>query len=211
VRLTALTVALVALMCASAAAVFEPTERIGDLDGDMDNELVRAVDPDGRGERTQVNISDECDSGGATDRRVAGPEESLASLKLVRADLARGSEVFVELRSGASGRNGQARVVAWRPRSETSCRRPRYLFRYESRRPSRPPRGASEYANFAAAVRNVTRRYRGREVLLDELYVTRRLPAGCCPSYRKRRYFRYSVARDRYVVYRTRLKRLRTR
>lgn len=208
-RLTFLTLAMTALLCASAAAFFEATEVRGDLDGDGDPETVRTVDPDGTGQSTQVNVLDECDVGGVTDRRIAGPEDSLAFLKLVRADRARGKEVFVDLRSGASGRNGQARVVAWRPLSETSCRTPRNLFRYDSRRPSRPPRGATEASNFAAAVRNVTRRYRGREVVLDEFYVTRRLPAGCCPTYRKRRYFRYVVSRDRYVRYRTRITRLR--
>ena len=207
-RLTALTVLFTALLCASAAAVFEAVTVRGDLDGDGDAETVSTVDPDGRGERTQVNVSDECDAGGMVNRRIAGPQDSLAFLKLLRADRAPGREVFVDLRSGASGRVGEARLVAWRPLSETSCRVPRNLFRYDSDRPSRRPRGASEASSFGVVVRQLTRRYRGMEIVLDEFYVTRRVPAGCCPTFRKRSLFRYSLGRDRYVRYRTSVLRL---
>ena len=207
-RLAALVLALLAVAGGTASALYQPARANGDLDGDGDKEIARAIDANGDGQRTAVHIRDDCPDGSEIDRLVSGVEDDLAFLKLYRADTRRGAEVFIDLRSGATGRVGQARLVAWRASPDGQCPRPRYLFRYFSSRASRPPRGASENSSFAMQVRNVTDRYRGREIVLDEFYVTREIPAGCCPSFQKRRLFRYSRALDRYVHYKTRVYRL---
>ena len=208
-RLAVLAAGLAACVAGPAAAVYEPLSLSRDLDGDGDTDTVRTVDASGDGPLTAVNISDECGDGSTTDVRVTGAQDSLARLKLYPADTRPGREVFVDLRSGAAGRVGEARLVGWRPPSGAStCPRPRTLFRYRSTNPSSPPRGASENSSFAAAVRNVERRFAGREVILDEFYVTEEIPAGCCPSFRKRRFFRYSSSSDKYVRYRTQVTRL---
>ena len=195
----------------AALAFYEPVERRGDLDGDAGIERAFTVPRSVRGEQwTEVRVSDDCPAATTTNRRVSGVEESLGRLKLVAADTRPGREVFLDLRSGASGRNGETRLVAWRPTG--GCPDPRRLFAYRPERSSRPPRGALRgAANFGAVVRDVERRFGGREVILDEFYVTRRVPAGCCPSFRKRRYFRYDPRSDRYRGYRTRVTRLPTR
>ena len=203
--------ALAAASGASALAFYEPVEKRGDLDGDAGIERARTAPRPVDGEQwTEVRVSDDCPDGTLTDRRISGVEESLARLRLVAADTRPGREVFVELRSGASGRNGEARLVAWR--STERCPGPRRLFRYRTERSSRPPRGALRGAsNFGASVRDVERRFAGREVVLDEAFVTRRAPSGCCPSFQKRSYFRYDARSDRYRRYRTRVVRLPTR
>lgn len=207
--LVAATIAMAA--ATSAPAFFEPVERRGDLDGDAGIERAFTAPRPVRGEEwTEVRVSDDCPAATATNRRISGVEESLGRLRLVAADTRPGREVFLDLRSGASGRNGETRLVAWRPTA--GCPAPRRLFAYRPERSSRPPRGALRgAANFGAVVRDVERRFAGREVILDELYVTRRVPAGCCPSFRKRRYFRYDPRSDRYRRYRTRVTRLPTR
>jgi hypothetical protein len=109
--------------------------------------------------RTEVHVSDTCATG-TTDARVAGPQESLAFLKLPDADTRPGSTVTM--------------------------------------------------STFAVVVKEIERRFRGREVRLTEGFV-RRGDAFCCPSVRKTTYLRYDAARDRYVRYRTRVRRLRVR
>jgi hypothetical protein len=54
----------------------------------------------------------------------------------------------------------------------------------------------------------VTRRYRGLEVVLDERFLRPR-DWPCCGTVQKLGYYRYSPARDRYVRYRAKLRRLR--
>ena len=200
--------AIAAATAASALAFYEPFERRGDLDGDPVVEQVRTAPYPVRGEQwTQVRVIDDCPNGAVVNRRISGVEESLGHLRLLKADTIAGREVFVDLRSGASGRAGEARLVAWRRRG--ACSAPRRLFGYDTERSSRPPRGALRGASsFAARVTNADRRFRGREVVLDEFFITRG-GAGCCPSFRKRRYLRYDRRADRYRQYRTRVTRLR--
>ena len=207
-RLVLVTAAFGAMTAASALAFYEPFEKGGDLDGDPGVESARTAPVIVSGEQwTEVRVSDACPDGTTTDRRISGVEESLGHLRLVEADTVAGREVFVDLRSGASGRAGEFRLVAWRP--AVPCPAPRTLFSYATERSSRPPRGALRGAsNFRALVRNVERRFPGREVVLDEFFVGRG-GAGCCPSFRKRRYFRFDRRSDRYKRYRTRVTRLR--
>ena len=207
-RAAAVVLGLLVLLPASAGAYIR-VSLSGDMDGDPRRERVRTVavtDPEFPDyERTEVRISDECE-GRRVDLKVAGPQDNPGRLRLVEADTRPGKEAFIDLRSGASGRVGEARVVAWRAADGAACPSPRQLFRYT--RPTRRPRGASGYASFGAAVREVSRRSAGREVVLDEFFTAGRDPS-CCPSFRKRTLHRYDSARDRYVRYRSTVTRVR--
>lgn len=202
-------------LAAPASAFFEDRSVRGDLDADGAPEqahTVRVPDPAYPGDdtfaRTQVNASDSC-AAGTTDVRIAGPQDSLAFLKLYEADSRPGREVYAELRSGASGRAGEAHLVAWRPDPAGGCGIPRDLFAYRSDRYTRRPRGTVTASTFSVLVKDIERRFRGKELRLTEGFVTRS-DAFCCPSVRKSTYFRYDAARDRHVRYRTCLRRLRT-
>ncbi len=202
-------------LAAPALGYVGPETRRGDLDGDRQDETVRAVRVDLAGvedmfDQTAIEVSDSC-PGGPVNRRIAGPQDNLALLRLRRADTRRGNEVFVDLRSGAAGRLGEARLVAWRSRAGFPCREPRDLFRYLSDRHTRTPRGGNgDISSFLIRLREVTMRFRGLEVALDERFTRRRDPL-CCGSIQKVTYWRYSRARDRYVRYRTVVKYRRVR
>src|SRR4051812_24477178 len=170
-RLTALLI-LLALACAvPALGFYEDKSLPGDLDGDAATETVRTVRvqedpaaaPDDEVDRVQVNVSDSC----AADTKVAGPQDSMAQLRLVPADTLPGSEVLVDLRSGASGRAGEFRLVAWRL-DGAGCGAPRDLFRYFSDRPTRRPKGTVGAASFGAKLKEIVKRFPGREIVLIE-------------------------------------------
>jgi hypothetical protein len=215
VRRLALTIALALALVASAPAFVGPEQRRGDLDGDPATETARAVRVDipgveNRFDQTEIRVSDDCD-GQRIDQRITGVQDNLALLRLKRADTRRGREVFADLRSGAAGRVGEARLVAWRVSAGFPCRVPRDIFRYETEDPTRTPRGGTgDISSFLISVRNIVRRYRGLEIALDERFL-RRGDATCCGSIKKVTYWRYSARRDRYVRYRTVLRRLRFR
>ena len=206
-RRVALATGLALALAAPALGYLGPETRRGDLDGDRQDETVRAVRVDVAGvedmfDATAIEVGDSC-PGGPVNRRIAGPQDNLALLRLRRADTRRGNEVFVDLRSGAAGRLGEARLVAWRRRAGFPCREPRDLFKYLSDRHTRTPRGGNgDISSFLIRLRDVTRRFRGLEVALDERFTRRRDPL-CCGSIQKVTYWRYSRARDRYVRYRT--------
>src|SRR4051812_16901843 len=91
---------------------------MADLDGDPGKEKVEAYRVDLAGvedrfDQTAIRVSDTC-AGKIVTRRVAGPQDTLGTLRLKPLDPRRGREIFVDMRSGASGRLGEARVVAWR-------------------------------------------------------------------------------------------------
>jgi hypothetical protein len=203
-----LAIGLALVLAAPALGYLGPETRRGDLDGDGQLETVRAVRVHVRGvskkfDQTAIEVSDTCQGGGTTRRRIAGPQDNLNILRLVRADTHRGSEVFTDLRSGASGRLGEARLVAWRRTSGFPCRAPRYLFKYLSDHHTRtPPGGNGDISAFRVRVRELTSRFRGRELTLDERF-TRKGEPLCCGSIEKLTYWRYSRSRDRYVRYRT--------
>ena len=211
VRRAALGIGLCALLAAPAGAFVERVTKRGDLDADGELETVRALPVKVGGSQirfTEVRVSDRC-PGGRVDRRVAGLEENLERLRLRAADTRAGLEVFAVLRSGARGALGQARVVAWRPARGEPCRAPRALFHYDSDRHTRTPRGGNgDIAFFDVRLRNAARRFRGLEVALDERFV-RDADPPFFGSIKKVTYWRYSAARDRYVRYRTVLRRVR--
>ena len=209
-RRLALTAAIACVAVTPAAAFVEPVTKRADLDGDRELETVRAVRVDLEGvddafDRTAIRVSDTC-RGRPIARRVAGPQDNLATLRLRAVDPRPGREILVDLRSGASGRLGEARLVAWR-RGGVSCRRARSLFTYVSDRPTRSPRGATrEVSFFSVRLRDASRRYAGTELVLSERFLRRGDPA-CCGSVRKTTLLRYSRPRDRYVPYRTTVRR----
>lgn len=198
------------VLSAPAASFVGPETRRGDLDGDGQRETVRTVRVDLPGvedmfDRTAIRVSDTCPGGREVEERIAGPQDNLALLRLRAADTRPGEEVFVDLRSGAAGRLGEARVVAWRRRAGFPCRRARQLFRYLTDRHTRTPAGGTgDISSFRVRLRDVSRRYRGLEVALDERFLRRSDPQ-CCGSIKKVTYWRYSRGRDRYVRYRTRV------
>lgn len=212
-RKLALVPALAIAVCASAVAFQGPVTRQADLDGDAPEETVRSVrvdipDVEDEFDQTEVRVSDTCGSTPIS-RRIAGPQDNLAKLRLRRIDTRTGADVFVDLRSGAASRLGEARVVAWRKRSGKTCRRPRNLFRYRSDRPTRRPRGTTrEVSTFRVRIVERSSRYPGREVALSE-YFLRKSDPSCCGSVKKTTYWRYSRRLDRHVRYRTKLRRLR--
>jgi hypothetical protein len=182
-----------------------PKEVRGDLDADGQLETVRAVrvdlpDVDDQFDQTAIEVSDQCGPQGTVTRRIAGPQDNLVLLRLKRADTRPGREVFADLRSGAAGRLGEARLVAWR-----NCQ-DRQLFAYRSDHHTRTPRGGNgDISAFFVRVRNITKRYRGLEIALNERFNRPGEPT-CCASISKLTYWRYSRARDRYVRYRTKLR-----
>lgn len=204
-------IALLALALAAPASAFvEPVLKRGDLDGDAQLETVRArpFGPPGDFRRTQVRVTDRCP--GAVDRRVAPIHDNLELLRLKRADLRKGSEVFMILRDGARGVLGEARLVAWRPRDGQPCREPKPLFVYDSDRHTHtPPGGNGDIAFFTASIRDIARRFRGLEIAVDERF-TRPADPPSFGSIKKVTYWRYSRARDRYLHYRTVVRRLRS-
>jgi hypothetical protein len=210
-RRLGLMAALSLLLAAPAAGFVGPEERRGDLDGDGDLESVRAERVDIPGvedqfDQTAIHVRDNCPDGREVDRRVSGRQDNLALLRLRRADTRPGREVFFDLRSGAAGRGGEARLVAWRARSGYPCRVARRLFRYRNSRPTRRPRRSDgDVATFLIRLRNASRRFRGLEIVLDERFQRPGEPS-CCGSIKKVTYWRYSRRLDRYLRYRTKLR-----
>jgi hypothetical protein len=197
--------ALALLVAAPAYGFLGPKQVRGDLDADGQLETVRAVrvdvpDVDDQFDQTAIEVSDDCGSQGTVTRRIAGPQDNLVLLRLKRADTRPGREVFADLRSGAAGRLGEARLVAWR-----GCE-PHELFDYNSDHHTRTPRGGNgDISAFFVNVRNVSKRYRGLEIALNERFNRPGEPT-CCASISKVTYWRYSRARDHYVHYRTKLR-----
>ena len=202
-------IALACLAATPAGAFVRHVSLTADLDGDGDAEQVEVVRVDLEGvedrfDRSAIRVSDSCE-GRTVTRRIAGPQDNVALLRLKPIDPRAGREVFADMRSGASGRLGEGRVVAWRKRG--ACSLPRRLFSYRSDRPTRAPPGTTgEISFFGLRVKELTRRHRGAELVLREQFLRRGEP-GCCGSVRKTTLLRYSRAKDRYVSYRVRVSR----
>ena len=194
---------LVLAAAAPAAAFVKPIVKHANLDGDPTRETVRvsAVGPKGSFRRTQVRITDSCPA--AVDRRIAPVHDNLQTLRFKRADRRTGSEVFLILRDGARSALGEARLVAWRPHGGQPCRAPKPLFTYDTDRHTRTPAGGSgDIALFDASIRDITKRFRGPEIAIDERF-SRPADPPSVGSIKKVTYWRYSRKRDRYLHYRT--------
>ena len=195
------------VLAVPAQAFVGPETKRSDLDGDGERETIRSMRVDRKGvedrfDQTKIVVTDTC-RGQRVSRRIAGPQDNLAFMRFKRADPRPGREVFVDLRSGARALAGETRLVAWR-----RCA-PRNLFRYLTERPTARPRGATgDVASFAVSVRNLTGRYRGLEIVLDERFYARGEPAPSCGTFKKLTYWRYAGGPDRYIRYDTRVKRV---
>src|SRR5262249_55578897 len=118
-------------------------------------------------------------------------------------------EIFFDMRSGASGRVGDTRLVRWGDSSDAACPKPRTLFRYPSNRTRRHvPRGAAYHDSYSVRIREASKRYAGKEIRLIETYLDRNAPCGRA-SFKRTSYFGYSAGKDTYVRYRTRVVRIR--
>jgi hypothetical protein len=207
VRRLLLTAALLLGLAAPALAWLGPTEKHADLDGDGSAETVKAVRipvpgvTDHHFDQTAVDIDATC-QGAAVTRRIAGPQDNLVLMRLRNADGRKGREVFVDLRSGAAARLGEARVVAWR--KGTPCSKPRQLFRYRSDHHTHTPAGGNgDITGFDAGYR----RRKGSsalDVVLKERFLRKGEPE-CCGSIAKTTVWRYSRSRDRYFRLSSRL------
>ena len=206
-RRSALLALLVLLLATPAAAFHRSITRHGDLDGDPDRETVRVrpvKPPDAQTDfrRTQVRVTDTCPAG-TVDKRIAPIHDDLEVMRLKKADLRNGAEVFLILRDGARSALGEARLVAWRPEEGQPCGGPKALFRYDTDRHTRTPSGGNgDIAFFTASIRNISRDYAGLEIAIDERFNRPDDPPSF-GSIKKVTYWRYSPARDRYVRYRT--------
>jgi hypothetical protein len=119
------------------------------------------------------------------------------------------NEVFVDARSGASGRGGVTRLVRMRTDGSDACAQAVSLFRYPSRAAnSKLPRGAVARSSWDAEVRDYAHRYGGKEVRLLETFVDRNDPY-CCPTFLRTTFFRLARKADRYVPFRTAVMRIK--
>jgi hypothetical protein len=142
---------------------------------------------------------------------VSSVQDIVNRLSIVNLDgLTPRPEIYFDLRSGASGRVGDTRIIRWDdPAAAGTCEHIRTLFKYPSRRArGKIPRGASYRDNYGVRVKEFSKRYPGQEVRLTETYVKRH-DAFCCPSFERTSYFGYSGGKDVYERYSTRVKRLK--
>jgi hypothetical protein len=198
--------------------------RTVDLDGDPDLEEVipqEACLPVANGKlaadcspgqfaQRRIVIADTC-NGAPYTRVVSSQQDAVVALVVSNfEDITPRPEVFFDLRSGAGARFGQIGIVSWEDGpTPAACPQARNLFLYPSKRTrGRLPRGATALSSFDAALRNVSKRYAGKEVRLTEFYVDRDDPL-CCASFRRTTYFGYNAGKDLYVKFRTRVKRIR--
>jgi hypothetical protein len=158
--------------------------------------------------RRRIEVEDSCDGKGYT-FAISSVQDFVDRLRVTNADgRTKRPEIFFDLRSGATGRGGEAQVVRIVDERRGVCPRPRILFRYPRKSTLGPiPRGALGHDSWSPALRDFTRRYRGKEIRMTETYVDRN-DAFCCPSFERVSYFRFSRPRDRYVRYRTRVSRI---
>ncbi len=184
--------------------------RVANLDGDPDLEQVIPQEVPGIYPQRRIVISDTCS--GAPYARVVSSEQDAAVVLEVSnfEDITPRPEIFFDLRSGAGARVGEIGIVSWEDGpTPGACPAPRSLFRYPSRRTrGRLPKKAVARSSFAAVLRDVSKRHAGKELRLYEYYVDRDDPL-CCASFRRTTDFGYNAARDLYVKFRTRVKRIR--
>jgi hypothetical protein len=226
--LRALKVALVAIAVLSPgglALAASDSPRRANLDSDpalervVARELCEAGDgaltapPPACGEdqfpRRRVEVEDSC-GGKAYTFAISSVQDFVNRLRITNADrTTKRPEIFFDLRSGATGRGGETQVVRIldeRPGRE--CPSVKILFLYPSRSTlGLIPRGAAGRDSWSPVLRDFTRRHRGKEIRLTETYVDRN-DAFCCPSFERVSYFRFARARDTYVRYRTRVRRI---
>jgi hypothetical protein len=143
-------------------------------------------------------------------RAASSVQDWVDRLRVVETDGATSRpEIFFDLRSGATGRGGDVRVVRYGDRKGGARPKTHTLFHYPTTKTLGPiPRGAAGRDSFSAFVRDYRKQSRGKEIRLVETYVDRD-DAFCCPSFRRVTYFRFARNPDTYVRYRTRVRRIK--
>jgi hypothetical protein len=181
-----------------------------ELDGDPEPERVGldAADPFAK----RAYVEDAC--GGTVRRLALGRADEFHGVRLLRtADDPGAPRLFQEGSSGATGRNGAA-VLARLPAGTPAdpCPRLRVLFRLPNPAagPWRLPRGPrGTYAgSFSVLPRDLRADLPGEELVV-RVGRYRRTDAGCCPSYIQTSSWRHDAARDRFIRYRTTVRRTR--
>jgi hypothetical protein len=174
-----------------------------------DGKLTRPPCSEDQFPRRRMEVEDEC-AGKPYTFAISSVQDFVDRLRITNADgTTKRPEIFFDLRSGATGRDGETgvvRIIDERP--GRSCPSLKILFLYPSKSTlGRIPRRAAGRDSWSATLRDFTRRHRGKEIRLTETYVDRNDPF-CCPSFERVSYFRFSRPRDRYVRYRTLVKRI---
>jgi hypothetical protein len=160
--------------------------------------------------RRRIEVEDSC-GGKPYVFAISSVQDFVDRLRITNADgTTKRPEIFFDIRSGATGRGGEALVVRiLDERPGQVCPRVEVLFRYPSKSTLGPiPRGAVGHDSWSPVLRDFTHHYRGKEIRLIETYVDRD-DAFCCPSFKRVSYFRFSRAKDAYVRYRTRVSRIK--
>jgi hypothetical protein len=158
----------------------------------------------------QVVVADTC-NGAPYTRAISTQQDAVIKLEVSNFEnVTPRPEIFFDLRSGAGGRVGELGLVRWNDGPMPgACPEPRALFRYPSKRTlGRVPRRAKSHDTFDATLKNVTKRYAGKEIRLRETYVDRN-DALCCPSFVRTTLFGYNAGMDLYVRVRSKVKRIR--
>jgi hypothetical protein len=225
-RLNVCAIAFSALVAGSTLAAAQGANRTISANLDSDHALERVVPrrvcesadgaltvppcSDEQFPRRRVEVEDACDGKPYT-FAISSVQDFVDRLRVTNADgRTKRPEIFFDIRSGATGRGGEARVVRIaNDRPVGPCPRTKVLFRYPSKSTlGRIPRGAAGRDSWSPVLRDLTHRYRGKEIRLVETYVDRN-DAFCCPSFERLSYFRFARARDKYVRYRTRVRRIK--
>ena len=195
---------LVALLMPALAPGVVTKPRTVNLDGDPELEQVIPEEVEfGR----RLVVQDTC-GGVPFSRVISSDQEAVVTLEISNfADITPRPEIFFDMRSGAAARVGQIGIVSWEEGATAgACQAPRTLFKYPSKRTrGRLPRRAKAVSSFGAVLRDVSKRYAGKELRLTEFYVDANDPL-CCASYRRVTWFGYSAGRDLYVRFKSRLK-----
>jgi hypothetical protein len=159
----------------------------------------------------RVEIEDVCGAGPRV-IQLSGVVDYVLQFAVTDADADRArSEVFLDVRRGATGRGGAAGVVRLGAPGPDGCPQPKWLLRYPSRATlGARPRGAAGLASWGLNLANYKKALPGREVRIAETYVDRDDPY-CCPSFMRFSYFRFERRKDRYVRFATRVKRIKRR
>jgi hypothetical protein len=225
----AIATAVVALVCAGLASghaghSLKPVD--ANLDSDPALERVIARDLCRAGDGTivakptcssaevqahRVEIEDVCGAGPRV-IQLSGVVDYVLQFTVtdVDADPAR-SEVFLDVRRGATGRGGAAGVVRLGAPGPDGCSQPKWLLRYPAKATlGARPRGAIAVASWGLSLANYKKALAGKEVRVAETYVDRDDPY-CCPSLMRFSYFRFDRSKDRYVRFATRVKRIKPR
>jgi hypothetical protein len=178
------------------------------LDGDPEPErlVVRDIvtgDPPYQLTQQTAAIEDTCAGQPAAFELLREPEDHVDTLRALQAqDIGERPEILVLASSGAAGRAGAAKLARYE-----DCASARTLFSYDTATANRRLRRYG-VAFFRVSLRNLTRRYAGREIRLTEGLATRS-DALCCPSRRRVTLLGYNAGRDRYVAYSRRVVRVR--